>query len=317
MEDKTVVNISVSGGRTSAYMAWWMNENRQAVANHIGCQEPEMEYHFTFANTGMEHDDTLRFMNDVDQKLLGGQVVWLEGVVQHGERAATKHRVVTYETAFRNSQWRDLSHPFHATVTKYGVPNVSMKWCTREMKMTVINSYFSEAFGLRRQRKGCDVWTAIGIRGDENRRVSKNAGIEKLIYPLCDLNPVDKEDVLDWFSQYDWDLGIPEWQGNCVTCYKKSFKKLNKVWIETPEAFEFGRYIEKQYGRIGAEFDKYDTARPRKLFRGSRGTEDMIALFKENPADPGEYIDVMNDAGCSESCEMFPTEELTDTGADT
>ena len=308
----TIVNIAVSGGRTSAYMACWMERNRSVVADHIGCSEEDLEYVFTFANTGMEHDDTLRFMHDVDQKLLGGQVVWLEGVVQHDQRVSTKHRVVTYETAYRSTQWQDPLHPFHDVVRKYGVPNVSMMYCTRELKMNPIDSYFRDTYGLRRQKKGCEVWVAVGIRDDENRRVSKNAGVQKILYPLCDLNPVDKQDVLDWFEQFEWDLAIPEWQGNCQGCYKKSFKKLNKVWLETPEAFEFTDFIEQEYGFIGAEFAKHGLTRPRTSFRGNRSARDMIAMFRENPADPSEYIDVMQDAGCSESCEMFPTEVIND-----
>ena len=307
MKDSVVINISVSGGRTSAYMAWWMSQNRQAVAEYLGCEESAMRYYFTFANTGMEHDDTLRFMNDVDNKLLGGQVVWVEGVAQHGKRLGTKHRVVTYETAYRNNQWKDPKHPFHDNILKYGISNTTFMPCTRELKKNAMDSYRTHSLGLKSSK---EYYTAIGIRADEDRRVSKNAGVQNIIYPLVHINPVDKEDVLDAFSAFDWDLKIPEWQGNCITCYKKSFKKLNKVWHETPEAFEFNDWMETHYQFIGPEFKKHGVTRPRTFFRGNRSTKDMIAMFRENPADPSDFIDVMNDAGCSESCEMYETETI-------
>jgi hypothetical protein len=303
----SVVNISISGGRTSAYMAWWMNENRQAVADHIGCDEAEMKYYFTFANTGMEHDDTLRFMNDVGQKLLGGQVVWLESEAQHGSRKSSKHRVVSYETAFRNADWRDVRHPFHDNILKYGISNMTWQPCTREMKYNAMTSWRETVGGLRPK----DYYTAIGIRDDEQRRVKRNPATGPIIYPLVDLNPVDKQDVLDWFKQFEWDLAIPEWQGNCITCHKKSFKKLNKFYNETPEAFEFFDAMERSHGFIGPEFKKGVTE-PRVFFRGNRSTKDMIALFDATDADPADYIDTMNDAGCSESCEMYETEVVNE-----
>ena len=297
------INISVSGGRTSAYMAYWMLNNKPQVAEHIGCSAAELAYQFTFANTGMEHDDTLRFLNDVDNLLLGGRVVWVECVVNHGERKSSGHKVVTYETAARNTEWQKPDHPFHAVIRKYGISNLTWMACTRELKLNAMNSY-------RKEETDGEYYTAIGIRADERRRVSKGADAGKIIYPLVDLNPVDKEDVLDWFKENakEWDLAIPEWQGNCVMCYKKSFKKLNAVWKETPEAFDFTAAMEEQYGNVGAEFRKDPNHKKRVFFREHRSTKDMIAMFKQNPSDPTDYINTLKDAGCSESCEMYQTE---------
>jgi len=296
------INISVSGGRTSAYMAWWMLNNKPQVADHLGCTVTDLDYQFTFANTGMEHEDTLRFLDCVDRHLLENRVVWLEGVVQYGERKSTQHRIVTYETAFRNDQWRDPLHPFHAVIKKYGVSNLTWKCCTREMKLHAMNSY-------RKSLHPDGYYTAIGIRADEARRVSKNADAGKILYPLVDLHPCDKEDVLDWFGEFDWDLAIPEWQGNCTMCFQKSLPKLNAVYNETPEAFEFTAYMEKEYGRTGYEFkDGNPDQKERVFFREHRSTEDMIAIFKQNPSDPERFINVLDDAGCSESCEMYQTE---------
>ncbi len=61
------IAISFSGGRSSAVMT-------QLVLQKY----PDAEIEITFANTGFEHEDTLRFVNDCDRHLFGGRVVWIE-----------------------------------------------------------------------------------------------------------------------------------------------------------------------------------------------------------------------------------------------
>lgn len=292
------IRVAISGGRTSAYMAWWLENNKPIVAAWLGSPGATIIYIFTFANTGMEHDDSLRFLHDVDQQLLGGAVIWLEAVVSPDKGDGTRHRVVNYATAFRNNQYNHTEHPYHAVTRKYGVSNRVWQPCTREMKRHTMESYTRSIGGVD--------FTAIGIRADENRRVSPSAGASNIIYPLVDLHPTDKQDVLAFWEDKPYDLRIPEWQGNCVTCFKKSDKKLNQVWIETPEVFEFTHMIETDYGWVGPEFAKGVDA-PRVCFRKHRSTQDMIAFFKANEADPIRFID-KEDAGCSESCEVYETE---------
>ena len=295
------VQIAVSGGRTSAYMAHWMINNRPEVAEHIGCSEQDMEYIFLFANTGMEHEDTLRFLDEVDNNFLGGELIWVEAVPYPNQRKASGHRVTDFEHAYGPTDFREPDHPFHAVVRKYGLPNVKFLLCTREMKLNAMNSCMADM--------GIDHYhTAIGIREDENRRVSKNAGVDSIIYPLVDLNPVDKQDVLDFFEPYPWNLTIPEWQGNCVTCYKKSYKKLARVYEETPEVFLFNEFMELKYGFVGPEFKKHGVTEPRSFFRMNTTTKNLIKTF-EVTGETGSYINIMNDAGCSESCEMYEMDE--------
>ena len=132
--------ISVSGGRTSGYMAWWMLNNRAAVAKQIDIPESELEYIFVFANTGMEHEDSLRFMRDTDINL-GLNCTWLEGVTQFGKRVSTQFRVIDFDSAKRHEQFQDRDHPMHQHIMKYGVPNISYKNCTRELKRNTINNW--------------------------------------------------------------------------------------------------------------------------------------------------------------------------------
>lgn len=297
------LSVSVSGGRTSAYMAKWILDNQKAVADYLGCRT-QLDLLFTFANTGMEHDDTLRFMDAVDRELLGGQVVWLEAVVQHGSRTGSGHRVTDFERAYRNTQWADPLHPFHAVILKYGVPNVTWQPCNREMKLNAMRSY-RKSIGWARGSYA----TAIGIRADEQRRVSCGATKEAIIYPLVYLTPTDKDDVLDYFSDMHWDLEIPEHLGNCVTCFKKSLNKLSLVHAGNPDFFEFNRYMEQEYGFVGPEFEKHGITNPRVFFRGNQSTVNIIDAFSGacNAGTEVRYSAV--DGGCSESCEVYPTDE--------
>lgn len=303
-ESTRTVLVSISGGRTSGYMARWMQQNPDKVAESIGVDEVKLVY--VFANTGMEHPDTLRFLRDIDDNF-GLGIVWIEGVTQHNVRVSTQHRVVDFDSAYTCDQWTDVDHPFHSTILKYGIPNIAFPLCTREMKLNPIKSYM-KSLGLKQM---ADYHSAIGIRSDESRRVSISAEVQNIIYPLIDMIPADKEDVLEWWSQYEWDLSIPEWLGNCVGCYKKSYKKLKAVSEDFPQAFEFTSAMESMHGRIGSEIKKDPTNPDRTFFRMRASTAKLVESF-EHAGDHVSYINLMDDAGCSESCEVFPTELFPD-----
>lgn len=271
----TTILISVSGGRTSGYMAYWMINNKDEVAKQLGIAIHDLKYIFVFANTGLEHDDSLRFMYDT-AKNIGFNCVWVEGVTHHFERKSTTHKIVNFDSAARYDSYENEEHPFHSHIKKYGVPNISYKNCTRELKRNAINSYM-KSINMDEKKH---FYTAIGIREDESRRCSKNAAARNLIYPLVDWHPVDEKHVLEFWKKYEWDLKIPRHLGNCVTCFEKCQGNLNKAYVEEPSAFKFNLYMEQRYGTVGPEFLKYDDAVPRVFFRNRTGAKDLIANFK-------------------------------------
>lgn len=281
---KPKLNISFSGGRTSGYMTKRLIDN----------WSDKYDFITTFANTGLEHPKTLEFVHNCD-KHFGFSTVWLEAVVHHGEKKSTTHRVVTYETACRDGA------VFEEFIKKYGVPNTAFLGCTREMKRNVMESYLiSQGLG----RSGIPL--AIGIRADEQRRVSAKALDRKIIYPLIDVWPSDKQDVLDWWEDQPFDLEIDEFEGNCLGCYKKSFKKLFMQIERDPSVFDWHRRMEQLYRNVGPQEGE------RVFFRKNT---DTIALFKMYEEAGGNFSRVVNpyeDGGCSESCEVYPT----DTGSD-
>ncbi|WP_336695905.1 hypothetical protein [Delftia acidovorans] len=278
---KPRIRASFSGGRSSAMMCEIL-QRRFADTHDIV---------YTFANTSWEHPDTLRFVDAVD-RWLGLQLVWLEAVVHPGRKSCT-HRVVSYETAARQGE------VFEAVVAKYGLPNQVFKLCTRELKTNVMNSY-ARSIGWTPGTYD----TAIGIRADEPRRVRREvAERERIIYPLVDVEPTDKQDVLSYFEQFDWDLAIAEHQGNCTACFQKSDRKLLTLYREDPANFEFPVRLDQLYRNVGPN----NVPGPRRMYRGHRAAPDLIAEFE---AAGTNYRPPAKDGGCSESCELYETEQL-------
>ena len=275
--------ISFSGGRTSAYMT-------KMLLDHFGDKN---EFIVTFANTGMEHPKTLEFVHNCDLHF-GFNTVWLESVVRPG-RVSSGHRVVTFETASRNGE------PYEQSITKYGIPNKAFPQCTMELKVNPMRSYL-RSIGVSH----IEIPTAIGIRADEKRRVSKEAGAKHITYPLIDIWPTDKQDVLDWWEGQAFDLGIDEFEGNCLGCYKKSLRKHFMQMERDPACYEFYARMERQYRTVGPQQGE------RVFFRGNMDTEALRAAFRDYTADGGSNhhprMDPDANGGCSESCEVYETE---------
>lgn len=278
---KPRLRVSVSGGRTSAYMAKMIKDN---LSN-------DYDIRYVAANTSREHPDTYRFLRAVDEhfKL---NLVLLEAVVHPGERKSCTHRVMTWDTLHVKGE------VFEEVEAKYGIPNQTFKLCTRELKTNPMASW-SKSIGWEIG----SYHTAIGIRADEKRRVSVNAGAQKLMYPLVDIWPTDKIDVLDYFSQFDWDLRIPEENGNCEDCHKKSKRKLQRVWQNNPQVFSFPIRMEKLYSHVGPN----NVPGPRKQYRGYLSASELVAEFEAAGYLP---LSAIEDGGCSESCEIYETEGI-------
>jgi len=299
---KPKLAISFSGGRTSAVMTKL-------------CVEKFKDTHdiaITFANTGCEHENTLKFVNDCD-KHFGWGVVWVEAVVNPEEGKGVRHKVVTYETASRYGE------PFEAMCAKYGLPGPTGEFCTRSLKSDPMESYIKRKLGWKKS----EYWTAIGIRADEIDRVSQNRIKYKLLYPLVDAGWT-KEDVKAECASWPFDLELKgEHYGNCVWCWKKSLRKLLTLAQDDEAIFDFPKHLEDKYSdtmtnsrrekriREGKEIKSVD------MFRKNMTTVDIIKMAREGNFEPYRdqdqtqmfsqaSYDVFLDTGsaCGESCEI-------------
>lgn len=280
--DKQRLLISFSGGRTSGYMT-----------HRLLKEMPDgVEYKIVFANTGQEDPKTLDFVHSCE-RVFGWDVTWIEANVQQGVRKGTTHRVVSYETASRNGE------PFEEVVKKYGLPNQSMPHCTRELKLQPIRS-FCKSLGWERKT----YYSAVGIRSDEIDRISSYAEKENLVYPLVKWG-IKKSDVLEWWSKQNFDLYVPEHRGNCLWCWKKSFKKLVTVYREDPKTFDFPLKMEKENSMSGALAKK--SGNPQTFFRTHKSAKDIIdmALNGHEGFEDPNFVEE-----CAESCEVFSDTSL-------
>lgn len=295
--------ISFSGGETSAYMTHWILGNWRDQYDEIAV---------VFANTGEEREETLEFVRECDERLEFG-TVWIEAVVYPGERKSNGFKLVTFETAARAGE------PFEASIAKYGIPNPKFKGCTRELKRRPIEAY-ARSLGW-----GRDYDTAIGIRADEIDRMSEAKENRRLVYPLIKPHPRTKGQISAWWERQNWRLRLKGYEGNCRTCWKKSFRKLMTIASEHPDFFEFNRRMESDYALVGPEFLKDPATRRdplpagyhRTFFRENRSTDDIFRMLEERRAK-GTFVPSEDDklvmefdfdldphGGCEESCEVF------------
>lgn len=274
--------ISFSGGRTSGYMT-----------HRLLRELPEsVDARVVFANTGQEDDMTLKFVKDCED-IFGWNITWVEAVVQSEKGRGTRHKIVNFDNASRQGE------PFEDVISKYGLPNQSMKHCTRELKLQPIRSLCRD-WGWKRG----SYHSAVGIRADEIDRISEYAEEEKLVYPLVKWE-VKKSDVLDWWRMQNFDLYVPEHRGNCVWCWKKSFKKLVQVYRDDPAHFDFPVRMEEEHGMTGALAKK--SGKKQTMFRGNRSAIDVIEMSN---SDHDGFNDPNYVEECGESCEVFSDSSL-------
>lgn len=281
--------VSFSGGETSGYMAQWLWSNKK----------DEFDMIFVFANTGQENEETLQFVEKCSISF-GFPVVWVEAKVIDENRKGTEFNLVDFYSADRDGK------PFESVIKKYGIPNASFKHCSRELKAAPIHKYAKSVWGKE------NYYTAIGIRSDEFDRVDKNWKSKRFIYPLIDseYRPMTKKKINFWWSQQQFRLQLKGYQGNCITCWKKSDPKLYMIAKENERSFNFFAKMELRYGRFTpesrlnlmlqrGELVKY----PITFFRRNRSALDILSEAKEWS---GSVIDdsLTND----ESCEIHASD---------
>jgi len=288
--------VSFSGGETSAFMAQWLNNHYEKLGyeNNV----------FVFANTGLENEQTLEFVERCD-KHFGLNVQWIEANVIHEYKKGTTFYRTDFDNASRNGE------PFEQVISKYGIPNQANPQCTRELKGGPISVFGKQWFN------GEKYHTAIGIRQDEADRMNEKAKQKGFIYPLIDRKMIasTKPMINFYWKSMPFRLELKGYQGNCATCWKKSDKKLYQIAKENLKAFDFMDRMEQKYGNFfppqriekwkneGKEIPKDIT-----FFRNNRSAKQIIEESKKwngkiiNDADKYTYqLDLIG----GDSCEVF------------
>jgi hypothetical protein len=274
--------VSFSGGRTSAFLCRVMLDTF-----------PRDRIRFVFMDTGAEHPKTYEFIRRVD-KWLGLDLVCLRG--RFNQPLGEGHTVDVVPVEKLSA---DLG-VYSEMIAKYGPPGQRAPWCTSRMKEETHDRYCNRAFGRGKYA------TWLGIRADEPRRL-RRVGASPLLRFMAEISPADKEDVVDFWKAAPFDLGIPEWLGNCVFCFKKSELKLAAAARDEPEM------LREWLGMLEAARARGHGVEGRQMYRGRRTLLQVVGAFDSSPTAAIKARIRGNhslDAGsCSESCEIFPESE--------
>lgn len=260
------VQISFSGGRTSAYMLHQILEANGGI--------PEERVKVMFQNTGREMDETLEFVEEVGRRW-GVIITWTEYRAK-----APFFEVVGYQGASRNGE------PFDALIDKKQyLPNQQSRFCTQELKIRTAKRYLRSI--------GWDRWiAAVGIRADESRRVLNGDGIPKVVkdrwvnwYPLYAAG-VTKQIVGDFWRGQPFDLRLPNikgncWLGNCDGCFLKSERSQAVLARDFPERHAWWERAESRIGDL-----ETSKGRPKDNSQfSSRFSKLELRQFMENQGD--------------------------------
>lgn len=223
--------ISFSGGRTSGYM---LHEIVRAYDGRL----PD-DVVVTFANTGKEREETLRFVHECATRW-GVRVRWIEW------RKAGGFEEVGFNSASRSGE------PFAAMIAdrKY-LPNGAMRFCTTELKIRPMRDFARSL--------GWSMWVnVIGLRYDEGSRVLKaidrsEAGKDpwRNAMPLAKAK-VTKAHVKAFWEAQPFDLGLRDYEGNCDLCFLKSRTKLAAIIRENPGIADW--WVDQE-SRMGKTFE--------------------------------------------------------------
>lgn len=329
--------VSFSGGRTSAYLVHLMEQKRINEG---------WDVEYVFMDTGAEHPKTYEFIRNVVEHF-GITLHCLRGNFNQpvGVGQGQTVDVVNLDDIGLDL----VNGPMAQMMRKHGIPTVASAWCTTRMKEEVNNKYCQmmgwgervnwigyrsdepgRYFGkscwqeLRRYRfhltelhqifndalSGSDLmqWRLVGSTRD--LIISRAATLKQVgLRYLCELEEIEKIDVLNFWKQQPFDLEIEEHLGNCVFCIKKSINKVALALRDEPEIRDqWLAMVDDGSGRLnkGSGFEKG------VMYRGTNSIETIEQQFANYDREQLLYsIKSMRDTNvCANSCEAFGQVDL-------
>lgn len=241
---------SISGGKTSAYMAKHYPTDKNIFslvrieADYCKPKDPGI-VKYVSDKIGMdfiataESDTTLYVIRDLEQ-LLGKEITWVTG------------------------------ESFESVIfKKKALPNMMWRFCTTEMKMKPIFDYCQKEFGMVRMN--------IGFRYDEKERGKHENNSFKTIVGKSE-NGRNKWGTVKWrecnyplieFKQNHFD--VRKWaqstnlifppDSNCVGCFWKPVQQLRMNWDTEPQKMRWFAEMENKLKRKFKKEMSYDNVK--------------------------------------------------------
>ena len=270
------VQISFSGGRTSAYMLHHILEANGGLPDR--CQ-------VVFANTGREMPATLDFVQEVSDRW-SVPIAWVE--FERSAASGERFRLVSHNSAARNGE------PFVDLIRqKKFLPNQAARFCTGDLKIKPSRDYLRSL--------GWEHWiSALGIRADEPGRIDREPQRERWQrwYPLADAG-VSKRDVMAFWQRQPFDLQLSNVSGktplgNCDGCFLKSEASIAALARDYPERHQWWQDMEDMVSEwtlgMGARFRKEYSRREIQWMVENQGDWIFDAPGALCQADGGECV---------------------------
>ena len=218
------VLISLSGGRTSAYML------HQILVANDGLRDDVV---VAFANTGREMQGTIEFVKEIQHRW-NVNIRWLEYRKDKPKYEEVNHNSVSLDG-------KPFMEMIDSTSSNKFLPNQNMRYCTQELKVKTIKRFLVYS--------GWERWTnTVGIRADEPKRI-KQSNDNRWInwYPIATAKETVRN-VNEFWKQQPFDLKIMKGSGNCDGCFLKSEATLSAMIREYPERMQWWSNMEELTG---------------------------------------------------------------------
>jgi len=167
-----------------------------------------------FTDTGREHPLTYKFIDDFEK---------FEGI---------KVTRISYKGKF----------DAFVRKTKF-LPNQQMRICTQELKIKTSKRYL-RSLGIQTFE------SYIGFRADEEKRVKGYKQYHKKVmpnFPLYEMG-ITKQDVIQYWSNKNYNLNVPTILGNCDLCFLKGKAAIISILQHYPELADKWIADEKEIG---------------------------------------------------------------------
>lgn len=246
---------SISGGKTSAYMAYHYPADYNVFAlvtiNEPNCSPKDKKIIQIVSDkigkefiATAEDDKTLVAVLNLEQ-MIGTEIKWLTGL--------------TFD---------DVNKLHKTNDGRYGLPNMMWRYCTTEMKMRPIFNWWLENFTE-------PIKMRVGFRYDEEERSTRFTTSMKTIVGKSKTGRSNKWKDVEWrigefplienkiihYHVKNWvqttDLIFPD-DSNCVGCFWKPLQQLRKNWEDNPEKMEWFAKQERDRNRKFKKEMTYD-----------------------------------------------------------